>query len=84
MLSDPDLRAVTDVTVGDFISFELFDADTWRPFRISRTALAELSNGHDLAPIESFELNIDRIKGVAFNAHKVGNGFVSLDSDSFK
>jgi hypothetical protein len=83
MLNDPDLRNVTDHTSGDFLSFELFDAGTWRAFRISRTALAKLSAGADLSDIESFERNVDRIKGVAFNAHKVGNGYVILNSDHF-
>ncbi|MYN29210.1 hypothetical protein [Duganella levis] len=84
MFTDPDLRNVSDLTTGDFIAFELFDADVWRAFRISRTALDVLSNGRDLPPLQSFEQNFDRIKGVAFNAHKVGNGYVVLDSDSFK
>jgi hypothetical protein len=84
MLTDPDLRNVTDHTDGDFLAFELFDAGLWRAFRISRSALAVLSGVEKLAPMESFEKNIDRIKGVAFSTHKVGNGYFSLNSDHFE
>ena len=84
MLNDPDLRNVTDDTTGDFVAFELFDVDQWRAFRISRTALTKLSAGENLSDIESFERNIERIKGAAFNAHKVGNGYVILKSDNFE
>jgi hypothetical protein len=84
MLNDPDLRNVTDHTTGDFVAFELFDAGTWRAFRISQTALQVLSGADGLTPMESFERNVDRIKGVAFNAPKVGNGYVALNSDNFE
>ena len=83
MLNDPDLRNVNETTTGDFVAFELFDAGTWRAFRISRTALDVLSAGKNLPPMDSFEQNLERIKGVAFNARKVGNGYTVLDSESF-
>lgn len=83
MLNDPDVRNVEEITIGDFVSFKLFDADLWRQFRISRTALAVLA-GSDGTPLESFEGNIDRIKGVAFAEHKVSNGYTVLTSEHFE
>lgn len=84
MLNDPDLRNVDTTTTGDCIAFELFDAGTWREFRISRTALDMLGAGKDLQPMESFGQNLERIKGVAFNAHKVGNRITILSPESFE
>ncbi|WP_377705291.1 hypothetical protein [Pseudoduganella sp. UC29_71] len=84
MLNDPDLRNVNESATGDFIAFELFDADTWRAFHISRTALDILGAGQNLPPMDAFENNLDRIKGVAFNAHKAGNGLTVLSSDNFE
>ena len=83
MLNDPDLRNVNEIATGDFVAFELFDAGTWRTFRISRAALDLLGAGRNLPPKDSFEQNLERIKGVAFNAHKVGNGYTVLDTESF-
>ncbi|MEO5934343.1 MAG: hypothetical protein ABIQ08_12440 [Duganella sp.] len=84
MLNDPDVRNVEEITTGDFVSFQLFDADLWRQFRISRTALTVLAGSDGTTPLESFEKNIDRIKGVAFAEHKVGNGYTVLTSDHFE
>lgn len=84
MLNDPDLRNVTDVTTGDYVSFELFDAGTWRAFRISGSALRTLSAAEVLPPMGAFERHIERIKGVAFAADKVENGYTTLTSENFK
>eukprot|EP01032_Pedospumella_encystans_P030561 gene30561-34495_t len=55
MLNDPDSRKVDDVTAGDFIALELFDAGTWRAYRISRTALEMLDACQNLSPLDAFE-----------------------------
>ena len=52
MLNDPDLRNVNETTTGDFVAFELFDAGTWRAFRISRSALDVLGAGKNLPPMD--------------------------------
>ncbi|MEV4782098.1 hypothetical protein [Burkholderia sp. LMU1-1-1.1] len=83
MLNDPDIRNVEEITTGDFVSFELFDADLWRQFRISRTALTVLAGSDGTTPLASLEKNIERIKGVAFTAHKVEDGYTVLTSDHF-
>ena|SRR5476649_110026 len=83
MLNDPDLRNVEEQTIGDFLAFELFDAGKWRAFRISLTALAVLGAAENLPAMASFERNIERIKGIAFQKQDDLNGFAVLLSDDF-
>jgi len=60
----------TPTLVGDFTSAAL----PWMYWAL----------GQNLQPMDPFETNLDRIKGVAFNTHKVGNGLTVLSSDSFE
>jgi len=84
MLNDPDVRNVGENTMGDFLAFELFDGKEWANVHISLSALVMLGAPENLNPIESFERNIDRIKGVAFGIGNVGNGRIDLGPGDFK
>jgi hypothetical protein len=67
MLADSDFRNVTELTLSDFVDFEMQVEGVWRKFRISGAALSLLKADIKLARLPTFERNIGRIKDVARN-----------------
>ncbi len=82
MLNDPDLRNVAD-DLGDFVGFELFDGESWKPFGVSRTALRILGGPNAETDLDTFERHVAQIKGVAFRITYIGNGRTILNSEHF-
>lgn len=56
-----EIRAVNDITAGDYLGFEMFVGNRWREIRISGTALAVLDKGVNKTRLDVFEQHLDAI-----------------------
>lgn len=68
------LKNVQKSAYGDFIDFEVQVVDSWRPCRISGSALAMLGGASRISGLKAFALHQARIQAIAADLSKATMG----------